>query len=506
MHVWDLIAHVWDFISTDLSKNQDIDVFRLSDGLFSDLGTRCRTSTLFKDALEKQLMSAGIKPFSFCLKLDGRWEMSEYSILLKIIASLQVIVRLNDPDDPSKRLYSDIRAIASVFVSCAIREINVTSLMEPSEQHTLNPVLLYRMVEDCISEYSGIVRGTVPEVITQLFDKLEYRKEQIYDNQGKIIRGQFEESIWGFDVDGRSIPLIDSDVLPTEAINNESKLKTFVFNQLKKCAKILLIKLRGGDNRNEPGEIFSNWEYVKLAASCMDNRKFDVPPSDFSLLPHSDQENMKFAAWNKKFADFKALIEQRLDIIERTKGIKFSDADLMEAWKKFVCHVYMEYSDVDIRKLDYYEFWRQAHRDAVLQAECSVVLSLNSIINTECGSNATAEHLGHMSNLVTQKQRERLKPLRASNEIIASYMMPTLPDVIRLKLHQRLSALWRKIGGRVPTGARGTIRFKKSRILNQTLKRPTPKHGRKTKYFKKALHEYDANLKKVQFLVEILLQ
>ena len=145
-------AHVWDLVSTDLSKNPDVDVFRLSDSLFSDLGTRCRASTLFKDNLEQLLVSAGIKPLSFCLKLDGRWEMSEYSILKKVIASLKVLVRLPDPDDPAKRLYSGIREIASVFVSCAIREINVTSMMEPSEQHTLNPVLLHRMVEDCISQ------------------------------------------------------------------------------------------------------------------------------------------------------------------------------------------------------------------------------------------------------------------------------------------------------------------------------------------------------------------
>ena len=132
-------AHVWDLISTDLSNNPDVDVFRLSDSFFSDLGKRCRASTLFKDALEKELISAGIKPFSFCLKLDGRWEMSEYSILLKIIASLKVLVRIRDPDadnpSPSQRLYSGIREIASVFVCCAIREINVKCLMEPSEQH-----------------------------------------------------------------------------------------------------------------------------------------------------------------------------------------------------------------------------------------------------------------------------------------------------------------------------------------------------------------------------------
>lgn len=152
--------------------------------------------------------------------------------------------------------------------------------------------------------------------------------------------------------------------------------------------------------------------------------------------------------------------------------------------------------------MDYYEFWNSAHKDAVLQAECPVVLALNSIINTECGSNATSEHLGHMSNLITQKQRERLKPLRASNEIIVSYMMPTLPDIVNLGLHRRLAVLWRRIGGWLPTGADGKLFFKKSDILKQALKKPTPRTERKTKYFRKALHQYHANLKKVFFLKE----
>ena len=54
------------------------------------------------------------------------------------------------------------------------------------------------------------------------------------------------------------------------------------------------------------------------------------------------------------------------------------------------------------RKLQYFEFWLTANNDAVLQADCSVVLALNSIINTACGSNAISEHLGHMRNIITQ--------------------------------------------------------------------------------------------------------
>ena len=79
-------------------------------------------------------------------------------------------------------------------------------------------------------------------------------------------------------------------------ITNEAELQQFVFNQLKKCAKMLLVKLRGGDDRNDPGEIFSNWGYVTLAASCMDNRKFDIPPVDFQALPPSEQEKLKHQA------------------------------------------------------------------------------------------------------------------------------------------------------------------------------------------------------------------
>ena len=224
---------------------------------------------------------------------------------------------------------------------------------------------------------------------------------------------------------GQTISLEDSVSPPTDAITNEAKLKQFIFDQLKKCAKILLVKLRGGDDRNEPGDIFSNWEYVTLAASCMDNRKFDVPPGDYQNLPPGDQENLKYFAWNKKLGVFQDILGQGIDIIERTKGVTISSSDAAASWKKFVCHVYTNFPD-DVCKLQYYEFWTAAHKDAVLQADCSVVLALNSIINTECGSNAISEHLGHMSNLITQKQRERLKPLHASNELIVSYMMPAL--------------------------------------------------------------------------------
>ena len=487
-------SHVWDLISKDLSSNSELDVFKLSDEFFTDLGNRCRASSLFKDALEQKLRDEGIKPFSFCLKLAGRWEMSEYEILKKIVSSLKVLVQVKDPDNPSQGLYDEIRRIASVYVCLVIREINVTTLMEPSEQHILNPVLLYRLVEDCILRYSQIVRGTIPDAITNLLNNLQFDCEQLYDDQGRLLRGQYEEKISLKVSTGpgtsRCIPLRDTVGQPP--IVNRPQLEHFIFYQLKKAAKILLVKLRGGDDRNEPGEIFSNWDYVKLAASCLDNRKFACRPVDFDNHPRSEQEDLKNMAVNRKLDDFKNLVKQRQDIISTAEGILLNDSTIEESWTRFVTHVYVEFPQT-VREMDYYAFWKLAHQDAVLQSDCIVVLALNSIINTECGSNATAEHLGHMSNLITQKQRERLKPFRASNEMIVSYMMPSLPDIVRLGIHTKLAMLWRRIGGRDPTGKKGQITFKKTNILKEGINKPTQKNKlKKTKYFKKLLHQLEA--------------
>ena len=96
-----------------------------------------------------------------------------------------------------------------------------------------------------------------------------------------------------------------------------------MFDQLKKAAMILLRKLRGGDNQNNPGEVFSNWGYVKLAASCMDNRKFTACPADYANRPHSEQEELKNKAINKKLTDFKDdeddIAEEELIVSEELK-------------------------------------------------------------------------------------------------------------------------------------------------------------------------------------------
>ena len=67
--------------------------------------------------------------------------------------------------------------------------------------------------------------------------------------------------------------------------------------------------------------------------------------------------------------------------------------------------------------------------------------------------------------------------------MIMSYMMPTLPSVVSLGIHSKLTVLWRRIGGRLPTGAKGTPIFKKSDILKKAMNKPTWKNGRKTNYF-----------------------
>ena len=141
-----------------------------------------------------------------------------------------------------------------------------------------------------------------------------------------------------------------------------------------------------------------------------------------------------------------------------------------------------------------------AHQDGVIESTAKLVLELNSIVNTECGSNAIAEHLGHMSNLITQSQRERLHPFQASNEMLIRYTMPDMPDVIELGVHKRLSKLWLKVGGRNPLGNPQSRRLKKMGILTKKEVMPVPKHNKKTIYYRKKLHKYLSNVKKVVFL------
>ena len=81
------------------------------------------------------------------------------------------------------------------------------------------------------------------------------------------------------------------------------------------CLSCLSCVVAGGDQRNDPGEVFSNWGYVQLSASCLDNRKFALRPVDYANLPHSEQEELQNSAIQKKLSDFKELFKQIQDVI-----------------------------------------------------------------------------------------------------------------------------------------------------------------------------------------------
>lgn len=70
---------------------------RLCESMYTKLGTHCNKSTNFKDALEKKLEEAKLPPLRFGLKLDGRWEMSEFHIVQRMIRAMPVLLRLTDP-------------------------------------------------------------------------------------------------------------------------------------------------------------------------------------------------------------------------------------------------------------------------------------------------------------------------------------------------------------------------------------------------------------------------
>ena len=61
----------------------------------------------------------------------------------------------------------------------AIRRINVENMVEPAELHTLNPVLLYRMVSTCLTEYTSIARGILPPEIHDLLENLDFVRDQL---------------------------------------------------------------------------------------------------------------------------------------------------------------------------------------------------------------------------------------------------------------------------------------------------------------------------------------
>lgn len=163
----------------------------------------------------------------------------------------------------------------------------------------------------------------------------------------------------------------------------------------------------------------------------------------------------------------------------------------MLQWGKFQRHVFLNFDGHQSR--EYHAFWETCHTDDVLKQEAGLVLALNTVVNTECGSNAIAEHLGHMTNIVTRADRQRLKPLSASSEMVISYLLPSLPDIKELKLHSKIARLWRAVGGRDPCGSKKTLTFKKSGILLKKPCLPKKRKGKATKYYKREKRLFNTN-------------
>ena len=73
-------------------------------------------------------------------------------------------------------------------------------------------------------------------------------------------------------------------------------MKNYIKTELQAVYKVLVGKLKGWDQRKPQGEIFSNWEFVKVSSLSMDNVGYKHPPPNFSLLPAHRQEELKEAA------------------------------------------------------------------------------------------------------------------------------------------------------------------------------------------------------------------
>ena len=295
----------------------------------------------------------------------------------------------------------------------------------------------------------------------------------------RLETGTTEEWVW-FDQNGEE----------GTQLNTRAKVIEYAKRELKLCADATIMQLKGKDDRGEDGQVFSNWPYVVLCANVFDYRKYKNKPQDFDSM--FDDTQLRLVAEAEVFGKekFLQLFNLRRDQISRQEDMDvITDTTLERQWVAFQRHVFLNMPHLP----DYYNFWEACHMDDVINQEAYLVLALNTIVNTECGSNATAEHLGHMTNIVTRADRQRLKPLSASNEMVICYLLPSLPDIMELKLHTKMGCLWKKVGGRDSCGSTATQMFKKSGRLLQNPARPKQKNGSATKYFKKQTHIYNSN-------------
>ena len=384
--------------------------------------------------------------------------------------------------------------IKFIFIS-VIRRINVETMVEPAESQVLNPVLLYGMVSDCLAAYNRLSRGSLPTEIVNLLNSLEFVQDQQVGSNNQIIRGQYEERVRGFRLDstGNTEWVWFDQTGDAHPLTNIEAVRNFAKDELKTCSDKIIRQLRGRDDRGEGGQVFSNWPYVVLCAKVFDHRQYKKRPADYESLFPDRQLNRLTDAEDFRKDKFVELFQLRKQQICDREGISCIpvESDIMLQWGKFQRHVFLNFDGHQSR--EYHAFWETCHTDDVLKQEAGLVLALNTVVNTECGSNAIAEHLGHMTNIVTRADRQRLKPLSASSEMVISYLLPSLPDIKELKLHSKIARLWRAVGGRDPCGSKKTLTFKKSGILLKKPCLPKKRKGKATKYYKREKRLFNTN-------------
>ena len=322
-----------------------------------------------------------------------------------------------------------------------------------------------------------------------------FNVSNINDSVRQILRGQYDKRVRGYRLETGSTEewvWFDQTGEEETPLKNRAEVIDYMKRELKLCADAIIRQLKGRDDRGEDGQVFSNWSYVVLCANVFDYRKYKKKPRDFDSM--FDDTQLKLVAEAEVFRkeNFLDLFNLRRDQILRQQELAvITNTTLERQWVAFQRHVFLNMPHLP----DYYDFWEACHKDDVLNQESHLVLALNTIVNTECGSNATAEHLGHMTNIITRADRQRLKPLSASSEMVICYLLPSLPDIMDLKLHTKIGCLWKKVGGRDPCGSSATQMFKKSGILLKNPARPKKKNiaSSSTTYFKKETHIYDSN-------------
>ena len=276
-------------------------------------------------------------------------------------------------------------------------------------------------------------------------------------------------------------------------------MKNFIKTELQAVSKVLVGKLKGGDQREPQGEIFSNWEFVKVSSLSMDNVGYKHPPPNFSLLPAHRQEELKEAAALHRLPSVMELYKfSRNTIDKRYPGLSHDEESMKHQWEYFTSHIWEHVGG--FQKMDYFPFWKEVHYSQYMHQHAPLVLIMNNIVSTEMSSNAAAEHIGHMSKIITNNEKQRMLPVTALHELMAHYTLPTLVDVVDLNLHKQLAALWYKIGGRNPCGSDLTRNFVRKKKLLSHLTQPVMKNNTSTLYHKGKLRKFNSNSSKISLI------